>query len=593
MSIERRGSFKPKKRNEARSLRHILVDKGECISASHADLKALHILGHNRLQPKFLPDGTMLTDLGGVTCVMMPDGRLGAVFSPNPKNIMPLNGKTESPFVPDAEINYPKLRTAEGLTVLDMRVKPDDGLDPDWVSEASHKFDALMTDSFTDFGLLIRVDENRWRNQAVEYEITEPSKKKHRKNVIGNNPQSILKCRYGMSIDAIQETKGNKNVSLIAKAHRAISRVLHTDWASFDAEQSQDVMTKHFGGIANKVQQGFNPHKVTFSEGNESDFSEKILGRSSNKTRLDKAKSKAIFFMAGATSTVLTMVSTLASGLANTSSDYSKKNARGAVTKLATTAITKRAITVGGGATLVASNFILRSMNTAILQTSKWLNLNKENIGHTAYKHREDPKVRKRVFQEADPEQLENAMTLSLEEYDVSAGPSSQVRHIPKQYILNRLFNTKAIGDGAVMEGFDVQGQELTHYRERSGIERTRLPHSDIVYVTAVNANKDEDWGLMDQTKEYLESTDVLKVWKDKKGKLRAKSITFQEYEDDLIKVTQSTPKNPVLAHPDAKAFQEGWDKAAAKQERLRTEAEIVKYKERAAAPHRQVILNL
>ncbi len=593
MPIEKRGTYKAERRRHAKSLRHILVDKGECIAASHTDLKALHILGHNTMQPKFLPDGTALTDLGGVTTVIMPDGRLAAVFHPNPQNIMPTIGKSDSQYVAQPENNYPKLTSAEGLTVLGMRLKAHAGLDPDWTMEAYHKFDALMTDSFTDFGLLIRTDKNKWRSQSVEYEITAPTKRKHRKNLPNEKGQSILNCRYGMSIDAVQETKGNQHVSYVAKAHRAISRFLRTDWASFDEANAYVAMLEHFGKITEKVQQGFSPHKETFNEGNESQFSQSIIDRQDHRNKFTKARSKVIFLMAGIVSTVIGTVSTIASGIANSTSDYTKKNLQGAARKLATTALAKRAMTLGGGATLLFSNFLLRTMNAAALQTSRWLNLNKENIAYTAYKYLSDPKVRKRLFQEGDPEQFINAKTLSLEEYDISEGIESHVNKIPKQYILNRLFNTKAIGNGAEMEAFEFGNQKVVQYTERSGVERARVPLLDVAYVSASNANLDEDWGLMDETKDYLKGADVLKIWKDKRGKLHAKSMTHNEYQIDLERVTQKSSRSKALEHPDADAFKKGWAAHAEAERIAAQEAIIKKYKERANAPHRQVLKNL
>jgi hypothetical protein len=516
------------------TLKDILSRHAEASPVRHQDLMTLHKRGFRNMQPVYLSDGTMLTDTGGSTLVQHPDNRLAVVFNYNPDKVRRVKDKNDKE-------GLARLNSTEGLIVIDARECDSPGLVKEWVNDAVMTHNVLISNSNTFHGILKRTTDNEWRSESISYNIA---------SVEGGNNEgaAVLSCGYGLGLAVLAISDKEKFQKKLLRWRARLTR----DKIVIDKKDAYPIMHEHFGKIAPKVMQGFNPHHVTFEEGNETEFSKKITKKIDDKGLVRKHWGKTCLKTALIASTLVGLGFMLASGVVRTFKFHAINNLIKSTPATALRLLGPKSFTMlpaaGAAAAFFAIYFLSHTFANA-KQQQIWTLKDMEDVSSSFYE-KQKAEVLSRRYQTADSKQIEDSRALNVEEYDFLPADAKTYKREPAFYSLHRLFSTKSVREGSLMEAFTLNGHDISYYDESHGIRRVVIPALKTAFVTYAHV-KEGELEVSKTQKRILDSGEVIQITEDPETrKLKKEVISYDEYEKRLANIIPFSDNETLISHP-------------------------------------------
>lgn len=527
--------------------RNILASHAVRQDAKHRDLTKLHREGGRYIRTIYLKDGTMLSDIGGSKLIQHPDNRLAVVFNDNPDKVRSVTLRTSEDGSLE-QLKHPGLASTDGLIIISARECDSYGLPKSWVSESVIKHNALVSFSNSLHGILKRTGESEWRSESLSYDIT-PPKQKRGEDV--DETKMNLSCGYGVGIKANTVNDDETFQKRLWRWHKNLNRTR----VLVDKDDIYPMVQNHFSVIGPKVLQGFNPRSKTFTKGFETKFSEAVKKKNAAKGLVRRATNYVLLKTALVTSGALGAAFLLLSGIASTFKGKAIGNLIRSVPGVLWQLLSRRAFALIPAATIAVAAFTIYFLSNTIANANSkqqqiWLLKNADNKSNSFYASQKDPDVMARRYQEADPKQMAEARTISVEDYGFVPSDVEVYDEEPEFYSLNRLFSTKSVREGSLMEAFSLNAHKISYYDESKGIQRVVIPDLKTAFVTFSHSSEN-DIEMSSRQRAILDEGEVIKIVENPNtGELEKTAMSYSAFEADLLKITQEFANHSLLTDP-------------------------------------------
>lgn len=535
-------------------LRTILAKHARRVDGSLNDMVALHTRGFREKAPIYLSDGTMLTDVGASTLIQHPDNRLAVVFSPNPDKVRRVTTRLDTEGRP-VDLKRAGVGETQGLIVVSARECDEYGLQPSWVNDAIVKHNALVSASNGFHGILKRTNENMWRSESVIYEVKEFKNK-------GKSDEGdglvTLSCGYGVgiSIDALRKK------DTIQKKLRNFYKRLNRDKVNIKKSDSYIYIKNHFLKVSPKIVEGFSPRHITFKKGYETYFSEAIRKKNQSKGLIRRALGyvglKAALVTTGVLSVGFILISGALKAFRAQAIGSLMRSIPAVAWQLATRQGLKTIMAASAAVFLLSAYFVSNLIaGSKDSQSQIWKIGNSNNASNSFYEEKKDPNVLRLRYQVADSKQVEEAMALNVLEYNSVPADSKIYEEEPEEYSMNRLYSTKSIQKGSLMEEYNLNAHRIAYYNERNGLRRISVPDLKTTFVTYAE-HQEGDLEVSRQEKKILDEGEVIKITlNETTNKLERVAMKYNEFEENILLITQQSYRDSVIFHPDHDEYME------------------------------------
>lgn len=564
-------SYVSAKTLEESDFRKILAGHAARINSTHRDLFKLHRQGGKRcVRTVYLEDGTMLSDVGGSKLIQHPDNRLAVIFNENPDKVRTVTLRAAEDGSLE-RLKHPGLASTKDMIVVSARKEDSFGLAESWVPEAVIKHNALVSYGTALHGILKHTHDREWRSESISYEIADADPRQVRKH---QDKISMLSCGYGVGLKANTVSDEDTIQKRLWRWYKRMNR----NRIPVYKNRITDVIKDHFSKISPKVMQGFGPRQVTFREGLESDFSRAVEMKYKSGGRFCGAISKFYLRAGLMTSAAMGASFLLVSGMLASFRIKAIGNLMRAIPGALWQVFSRRIFALVPAMTIAAAAFALYFISNTIAnanakQQQIWLLKNAQNKSNTFYAEPKNKEVMALRYQEADPQQIAASRVITPEEYGYVPADVTIHKEEPEFYTLNRLYSTRSVREGSLMEAFTLNAHRIAYYNESRGIERIVLPDLKTSFVT-YSHSKTNDEDISERLRAILDEGDVIKISESAEtGELEKRVLSYAEFEKDLLRITSEFAGKTTLIHPEHDDYMRGQEEAEAKKvlNRLKT----------------------